>query len=76
MVADAKVSSQGSQGAAPPWTQGVASPQDPERARQVAELVKMKQLLDLDYKRQQGQVRFKVLAVVIIVPGLTLRPCC
>ena len=36
----------------------------------------MKQLLDLDYKRQQGQVRFKVLAVVIIVPGLTLRPCC
>ena len=76
MVADAKVSSQGSQGAAPPPTDGVASPQDPERARQVAEVLKIKQQLELDFKRQQEQVRFKVLAVVIIVPGLTLRPCC
>jgi hypothetical protein len=57
MIAEAKNSSQGSQGAAQTAPNSVPSPEDADKARQVAELLQQQQQLELEFKQKQVQVQ-------------------
>ena len=61
MIADAKNSSQGSQGPPHPARNSVPSPEDADKARQVALLLQQQQQLELEFKQKQVQVQSRIL---------------